>query len=719
MNKILIPNKIIFADLQSSMHPPAVQKFIKEEIAAPSEIAVQNTNFQIQKATDLNLDYETVRNVPQPQSQQSTRGQGLAFLQLLQEAPKSRINVPKTYKRKSMDGWMPLVSASYIGPNQKALTQQYKEFYAKNQLSKGAFYSPYKEALQFSASSNAPRIVSSGTDFQIQKAIPEMNFFTQNHAMIDGKQSVASQGVGDESLSSQTRALSGGIPNISQIRAYGSTPQISALLRERFRVSQSQAANSNGNVGGKTPFPPGGLALRSLAQAVRNGAFSLENDIIPSSASEKPQELEIAIPHRFKMRKTKIIGGYSSVSAQGTQQATAASITEPAYGVPTASYGAPTASYGVPSPSYGVQPQEQSSKYGVPPRISANAFTPGLRDYGEGVKYALKGGIQLVETQPAPGYGSAPSTLLGGGSLNELSHQLEQRLRKLVQMEVLMQTMQAQQQRQQQYGTPAPQYGAPPTKQEYGPPPSKQQYGAPEEPSSQYGSPDQLENHEPSSEYGVSPQEEGGYGVPGEPAGEPLDSYGPGPDSSPGAEYGPPPPSSEYGVSSDDGGHHEEHHEKPKTKPFTLNLNFDTGFWGDPHASIDVDGGHGGGDDHSHGHDEHQVYVEDHHDEGPSFKEEVIEKVATLGKHLFHTALDFSRVYNPITFLEKVKEFPPIRFELYDLPKGKGHKKGHKKGKGHHHHQNHGHHKKGHRHHKKGHHHGHHKKGWGKGRRHH
>ncbi|XP_021946831.1 uncharacterized protein LOC110844839 [Folsomia candida] len=577
--------------LKSRMSPVVNEKELnKQEIntATPKS----TVDYKILKATDLTFAYESVR---------PTQHQPVSIASFpVQQAPRSFVPVPRSYKRKSMDGWMPMFG-SYIGPHQRGLAQQYKDFYAKNQFSKGAYYSPYKDALH-AESSNVPQVATDNTGIKIQKAIPQLNFFTQGE-VVEGE------------AGSNIRT-----PSVSQIQAYGATPQISALLRERFRGINNQQG----------VFPKGGLALRSLAQAVRNGAFSLENDVIPSS--EKPQEVEIAIPHRFKMRKPQVFGGYSTVNMQGNTQATAASITDStqlAYGVPGKQ---PGAAYG------GVQ--------------------PALRDdYGDGVKYALKGPIQIMQTLPDPGYG-VPA---GGNSLNELAADLEQRLRQLVQQEVLMQTMLQQQQHHHHQ--------------------QQSQYGVPEVVAP-------IQQH-PFSNYGVAPplppphtQQE--YGVPGEQPGAPLDSYGPGNDDvHPVPEYGPP---------IDDDQHHHHHHvehhpEKPK-KPFTLNLGFDTGFWGDPHAHIEVDGGDEVPEHHDHIH-EHEHIEHDHHHEGPTLKDEVKERLVILGQNLFHSALEFSRHYNPITFLEKVKEFPPIRFEVYDVPKkGKGHKKGkrhgrrHKKGRG-------------------------------------
>ncbi|CAL8136215.1 unnamed protein product [Orchesella dallaii] len=42
----------------------------------------------------------------------------------------------------------------------------------------------------------------------------------------------------------------------------------------------------------------------------------------------------------------------------------------------------------------------------------------------------------------------------------------------------------------------------------------------------------------------------------------------------------------------------------------------------------------------------------------------------SLGKSLFHQALDFSKQHNPMTFIQRVRKLPPVKFELYKMPVG-------------------------------------------------
>ncbi|ODM92591.1 hypothetical protein Ocin01_14087 [Orchesella cincta] len=46
------------------------------------------------------------------------------------------------------------------------------------------------------------------------------------------------------------------------------------------------------------------------------------------------------------------------------------------------------------------------------------------------------------------------------------------------------------------------------------------------------------------------------------------------------------------------------------------------------------------------------------------------ETMMSLGKSLFHQALDFSKNHNPLTFIQRVRKLPPVKFELYKMPVG-------------------------------------------------
>jgi len=415
---------------------------------------------------------------------------------------------------------------------------------------------------------------------------------------------------------SQAGGASSSSATASQIEEFGSTPQITAQLRQQFLVSKHPSHPLSGK-----PFPAGGLPLRSLAQALRNGAFSPDSNDIQSSYSGKQKNImEITIPHTFKIKS----------------QQTSASINQPV------THGG----------GYG----------GGPPKLSNH--NKGQSDYGDSVKYKTPGEvghIDIVDAQPI-GEGGYNNNHGGGGGDGSLHHAAQDLKQRLVQM--VMQELAA------TYGIPGKRPGAP-----------LGQYGVPNAPGSNYGVPSGQYgapgggNHGPSNEYG--PPGAGNHG-PSEEYGPPSNdghsgNYG-GPSNGPSSEYGA--PSEEYGAPAgavttvETSGHYDNHHLSPPPIPTTLAVDFDIGStFPKGHGGH---GGHGGG----WGHGEEVTVVDAHAGpEGPTAKDQI----AKLGKNLFWAALDFSRKYNPITFYEKVKEFPPIRFEVYDDHHGKDHKRKDKK----------------------------------------
>jgi hypothetical protein len=597
-----------------------------------------------------------------------------------------------TPRRKSMDGWIPLYGERSL------VRGTVSDFYGKHLSKSISISSPHKtgknqNGLDVAGSDNVPQVVpfiqvaaaqmmnhqqhasasnhlqtilqQSQTQFpQVQRFIPQqqlipivqpkLQIFTQNevvpqqgiiqqvlqnvapqggssqvdqlfinnqNAVNQGQKSTSYQGLVPNNVvihaqnviigsQNDTKNIPISPANVLPIQAYDNTPQITAQLREQFLLSKTASHPLQGK-----PFPPGGLPLRSLAQALRNGAFSLDNDIVPLSEGRNEKDMQIAIPHTFRI-KNPSIGGQTSGNAGGLL--TSASIDQPI------SHGQNFGAGG-------------GRGYGSPPKLPLHS--KGQSDYGDSVKYqtpgelGVKDHVDIVDTQPigAGGYGSNDQV-----HLSQEAQDLKQRLVQMVMKEL-----------RAQYGVPSQVPGNPIG--EYGPP---QNFG--KRPSESYGPPP---GHAPSNQYG--PQQSNEYGPPV------------GDDGSSG-EHGA--PSSEYGVPSGNHGKpigieiesHEgyhSHHLSPPSIPTTIELDFDIGA-GSPKGHPSSGGYSGYGDE--------EVTVVDAHGqpEGPGAKE----TLAKFGKNLFWAAIDFSRKYNPITFYDKVKEFPPVRFEVYDTDHhGKGH----------------------------------------------
>lgn len=420
--------------------------------------------------------------------------------------------------------------------------------------------------------------------------------------------------------------------NVRQYQAYQNVPRVNPFLRNQLRnAAMSQllqsAMTDTAHPLSEKPFPRP-LSLREIAQAVRSGEFpqptrdqllnrpSGSDPMSTQSSAPSPNELEINIPHKFKLAKDSLTQG--SI-ASGNQY----------------------------------DPRE-ALEYSLLAQIAANRQRashrpPSTLDYGDSVKYSaddpkreptpspsLRAPIQVVETDTQPLLQQPIALLSNSGNLRDISG--------LVLKNLLLQELK-----------------------------------------------ETDDEHQVLLPAGLGPQ--------APPIDRPLRTlkhvYG---------DNGHP--------FSDDG---------TSTHVIDETIEYEI----PPGVSIeDVLAHEGKGHDHE----------EEHHPEGEEPLPLNKDTLVRLGKVALNKALLFSRHHNPLTFLEKVAQLPPVQVELYKVPVNIPNKMvdklplnwkitGGPEADHHHHHHHHDdhhhhsglHHHSGHhhgppRHHHKGHHHHHHGK---------